>query len=327
MDRQAHHKSDVDSLLSKKEFGSELKQARRALSMSITDVADKLLVSEDIIKAIENSQSDKLPALTFTKGYIRSYARLVAIPADKIISAYLSVAPEQSSSLSSRTALPSQASSNHFFIQVITIAVVVFAVVGFFFWVFQTDFSLHKPDIAQDDVQAVSAQPDSLVTEVISSDTDELPDKPVLLKTDSSQQNTQRPVVVNEVAKRAPVLNNKRDADESHSEVSAGREGTVAGDIDKTTVIKPLVLTAIKASWVEVKDAHGLRLYYQLLDAGKEISLQGVPPYAVFLGNARQVRAEINNEIVAFDQLLVGNRKTVHLIIEADAQVRLGRRP
>jgi len=111
-DNQGRQHSNADSLLRKKEFGSELVKARKALSLTAADVADKLLISEDIIKAIENSQVENLPALTFTRGYIRSYARLVDVPAEEIISAYLSVVPDQKASLSVHSALPAQPSSS-----------------------------------------------------------------------------------------------------------------------------------------------------------------------------------------------------------------------
>jgi len=84
-----------------------------------------------------------------------------------------------------------------------------------------------------------------------------------------------------------------------------------------------LVLNAADSSWVEVKDATEKRLYYQLLNAGEQISLEGQPPYSVFLGNARQVRVEINNQIVDFDHLIKGNRKTVNMKVENNAAVTL----
>ena len=43
-------------------FGEGLKRAREAAGLSIGDVAEKLLVSADIISAIDNSQADALPA-------------------------------------------------------------------------------------------------------------------------------------------------------------------------------------------------------------------------------------------------------------------------
>ncbi|VAW73684.1 hypothetical protein MNBD_GAMMA10-2166, partial [hydrothermal vent metagenome] len=144
--QDTRQESGADHLLRRKDFGSALAKARKSLSLSVTEVSDKLLVSVDIIKAIENSQADNLPALTFTKGYIRNYARLVNISADEIISAYLSVAPEQSSPLSPRPGLPSQASSSHFFIKFISVIFVFSALAVLFYWFYQTDFALHKAD-------------------------------------------------------------------------------------------------------------------------------------------------------------------------------------
>ena len=47
-------------------------------------------------------------------------------------------------------------------------------------------------------------------------------------------------------------------------------------------------------SWVEVYDASGKRLYYNLAPAGDKFEISGAEPLQVFLGNAPGVSVELN---------------------------------
>jgi cytoskeleton protein RodZ len=59
--------------------GARLRAAREAGGLSIEDVASKLKLSPRQINAIEIEDWDALPERTFTRGFMRSYARLVGV--------------------------------------------------------------------------------------------------------------------------------------------------------------------------------------------------------------------------------------------------------
>ncbi len=325
---QAQQHSDADSLLRKKEFGSELAKARRALSLTAADVADKLLISENIVKAIENSQAEDLPALTFTRGYIRSYARLVGVPAEGIISAYLSVAPDQSAPLSAHSALPVQPSSSHFFIKIISAGFVLLALIFLFFKLYDSSTPLHVPDSTQADNSTLTV----VATEKLP--TDDLGNNEpgegaieigITGKADSEVSESAKAVGGKQTDQTSSLdqLTHSQPVQQSNSDVRKPDSAPEAPAAAVSNHGATLVLNAVGSSWVEVKDATAQRLYYQLLNAGEQISLEGQPPYAVFLGNARQVRVEINNQIVDFDHLIKDSRKTVNMKVEGDAAVSL----
>ncbi|MBU0455233.1 MAG: helix-turn-helix domain-containing protein [Pseudomonadota bacterium] len=69
-------------------IGSKLHAAREAMSMSIEDAADHLRVSPQVIQTIETDAYQKEDLNTFTRGYIRSYARLVHVPVEEIEKAF-----------------------------------------------------------------------------------------------------------------------------------------------------------------------------------------------------------------------------------------------
>ena len=57
-----------------------------------------------------------------------------------------------------------------------------------------------------------------------------------------------------------------------------------------------LVLHAEQESWADVRDARDNKLLYENIPAGRSVSIEGVPPFRVFLGNADGVRVEYNGK-------------------------------
>jgi cytoskeleton protein RodZ len=49
-------------------------------------------------------------------------------------------------------------------------------------------------------------------------------------------------------------------------------------------------------SWVEVRDANGERLIYQLQGAGSSRAVRGTPPFRLFLGYADGVQIEVDGQ-------------------------------
>lgn len=66
----------------------------------------------------------------------------------------------------------------------------------------------------------------------------------------------------------------------SASSVSQGGAAPVAG---------PLVLTVTEASWIEVRDAKGIKLLSQQVRPGETLSVNGTPPLKALVGNAAGV--------------------------------------
>lgn len=293
------HESEVDDLLQKKEFGSELRNAREKAGLSISDVAEKLLISTDIIKAIENSQAEALPALTFTQGYIRSYARLFNLPADEVINTYIQMAPNSKQVLTPHSVLPAQKSTNDSFVKVFSFIFMVTGLIVLFFWMDQTDFSL---DINKTDVLPAIKTIESNDTQVNTNIVIELSPLPdAQIKEEFIEVTEAQPVQsANEIE-----LVNKQDPDSSSIVISNDK----------------IIITATGESWCEIQDSEGKRLFYQLLGVDEEIQLEGIAPFEVFLGNAPKVRIEINNKIVDFEHLINANSNIANLKIESTSEV------
>lgn len=68
-------------------IGKLLASARQAKGMTTAEVADKLKLTARQIEAMEAEEFDKLPAAVFVRGFIRNYARLVGLDADRLLAA------------------------------------------------------------------------------------------------------------------------------------------------------------------------------------------------------------------------------------------------
>ena len=65
--------------------GAHLSRAREELGYSVEYVASQLHLRVRIIELLETDQYDKMPQSVFVKGYIRSYAKLLAISSEPLI--------------------------------------------------------------------------------------------------------------------------------------------------------------------------------------------------------------------------------------------------
>jgi cytoskeleton protein RodZ len=69
-------------------IGVMLRTARNQRNLQIEQVAKELHLEPRIITAIENDDQASLPEPIFVQGYLRSYARLLGLPADEVARRY-----------------------------------------------------------------------------------------------------------------------------------------------------------------------------------------------------------------------------------------------
>jgi cytoskeleton protein RodZ len=68
--------------------GAMLRQKREELNKSQLDVAQELHLTEEKIAALESERFDRLPSLLYIRGYLRSYANLLGLPADIVVNKF-----------------------------------------------------------------------------------------------------------------------------------------------------------------------------------------------------------------------------------------------
>jgi cytoskeleton protein RodZ len=77
-----------------------------------------------------------------------------------------------------------------------------------------------------------------------------------------------------------------------------------------------LALSSDEDSWIEISDALGNRLMFDMLRPGDSRTLRGTAPFRVFLGNAPPVSLEVNGKPVSRPR--VSSRNTARFVVESD---------
>ena len=73
---------------SKQSPGALLRQAREASGQTQNAIGEALHLTVHYIKSLENDEYNKLPGLTFVKGYVRAYARFLKLDVDTVLRCY-----------------------------------------------------------------------------------------------------------------------------------------------------------------------------------------------------------------------------------------------
>jgi len=266
------------------DLGVLLTRAREELSLSQKDIASRLNLKEEFIAALDANDFDKLPAPTYVRGYIRSYACAVNLNADGLINIY------EGSAEAPPEILPDvkpavQASSRDKPVKAVTYLVTFTFVILIIAWwqgqhIVSTDFFAINTKTSEGGeypggftyTYDVVYHPDTIEL----SEIDELEDSGLknmkivdLIKTSKSEPDD---ILATEASP---------DLDPQANLIPLENSDTLK-----------MELTA--ESWIEVYDAAGEKLYRNLARPGEIISITGAAPLSVKLGNARAVSVNFN---------------------------------
>ena len=66
-------------------FGASLRRERELRKISLAEVAEGTRIHPKYLEAIEKEQFEKLPGLTFLKGYVRAYGDFVGLNVEELM--------------------------------------------------------------------------------------------------------------------------------------------------------------------------------------------------------------------------------------------------
>lgn len=249
--------SAVDTLLS---VGEQLRQARTAMQLSITDVAQHLKLSAPQIERLENDDFTTL-GLVFSRGFVRQYARHVGLDADTLVAAMVGNTQHKSESISVHNEqIPlSQGLSKYWLILVIiAVSLVIGVPLGIYYWLSSDTVTIAKTSVP--DHKAVTN-----------------PTKPLAsLAPPKAEPVTDKSATSNIIP--ASVV----DAPATETDVNTGRL-SFKFDTD---------------SWVEIRDANKRMILSHLYRTGETAEISGTPPLSLVIGNAAKVSLQYNDQVV-----------------------------
>lgn len=263
--------------------GQILKQARERLGLEQKDISSKLNLQVDTIDAVENDAAEKLPAPTYVRGYIRSYARMVQLNGDELIKLYENDAagpPEIIPDIRQHH----QISSNDKPVKAVTYLITFGLALLLIAWL-QSHYVVEKSAHTNDTVAPETDLP-----------TYDLPATGLPpftasgLSTDLTQQEAE--ALITDI-----MTNNTGMAETSTIDAAIDLATGAAGAGITGTAITPedrVIFTINKDSWIEVYDSGKNRLYLGMGKPGEEINIAGVAPFNVLLGYSPGVVVTFN---------------------------------
>ncbi len=69
--------------------GKELKQVREKIGLELHTVSNETRISLKILESLEEEKFEKLPALVYLKGFLKSYAQCLGLDPQKVVEGYL----------------------------------------------------------------------------------------------------------------------------------------------------------------------------------------------------------------------------------------------
>ena len=262
-------------------YGARLAAQRERAGLSIADVAATLRLHPNQVRAIEQEELARLPALAYVRGFIRSYARVVNLDPEPLLSdlnAKLEPIPESvvDGMATDYDAARAAGRERTFPQWAMGIALVILIALGVLGWQATTQAPAEPPE----QVSAVSpatltaAPPASLP--VADSAT------PAAASESAPNQAAASEAAANSAAVIEPV---PAPADTAEPTVASSRAASGAA---------PTVLLRFAGdSWAEVTDRNGKILLSQLNSAGAEHALDGELPLNVVIGDANFASVEV----------------------------------
>ncbi len=280
--------------------GQRLKRARELQGWTREKVAQSMNLSLRFIEAIENDHYDLLPGVTFARGYIRSYARLMQLDENDVVVKFeQAIEVRQSDPVEVHNPMrmlgnfhehPHWNLSRLSRVLALVVSVCMFA--GGFVWAFHETFNPGPAPEVQASVRPVPVAPPA-VSAVHGA---------LAVKSSSALPVSTTPL--------PPV------ATENTPVVAENNSGTAALALPlDSSGGTPLVIKLSGDAWIRVQDATGAVLAVGMHHAGENLDLAGQAPWHIRLGNAGQVEVLVQGKTL---DLSAYTRNNV-----ADLQVRL----
>lgn len=305
--------------------GAMLKARREKLGLSQQDIADKLFLKSKQINDLENDVIDEKSSVTFTKGYVRNYAKQLGMNSHEVIEAFeryhnqTSVpSSEKLQSFSKRVA--KQTHDDRW--MMVTYVILLLIIAGVVMWWYQQPNDEAVSDVPLTEAVKREAANTPITSEGGASNGTQLGDSDLSSDPASSTSTNNDLLNSNASSIDEPVIDEESDEFAQDGSINEGAISATDTDINESNNLTALVssnsqsepnldiaaesnaapismvFTFVDDCWVNIKDASGEAIAYGVKQKGRVMEIQGVPPVEVTLGAPDNVRISVNGETV-----------------------------
>lgn len=302
-----------DENVEKVEAGTLLKNKRESLGLSQKQIADRLRLRLSIIENIEANNFASDQVATFTRGYLRSYARAVGIAESEVLCALdgcKETQPEEQEMKSFSHKTKREAHDSRIMTLTMGIVIVVLGISSVWWWQNQ-EKSMESLTTETDQELLLEEQPtenqplDFTTLTEAGTEIEPQSGEDAIQAVDSvvnqpSAQSTSSDVVETEIVAESQELPEIQPQQPSVSEEQV--EPTAVAEAPKAeqpaAAENLLVMSFSDDCWIQVKDASGKTLSTGVKKAGQSLNLSGNLPYSVILGAPENVSMTLASEPV-----------------------------
>lgn len=295
--------------------GDMLRQAREQLGYSQIDIANRLRLRLSVINDIESNCFDSEKISTFTRGYVRSYAKYVGLDDVAVVGllddyGHSKPKAQEMQSFSRRT--NHEAHDSRIMGLTWILAVIFVGVTAVWWW---QNSHLDRDLTPAVDVVNVEALTPPAITPAV--------------KPSAAVATATTDAVVTDVPAAATTSVNvdatpTADTKPATAAVESAAVTATDTDIKDTVAVTPVTTAEVEAApalqltfaadcWVDIRDANGKRLESGIKTAGQTLDINGKAPFRVRLGVPSAVKIEIKGQPFDLSRYPAGRPVTLTL--------------
>ena len=305
--------------------GQMLKEARIALKLTKKEVAQKLNFTTALIDSIENEEFNNRLPTTYTRGYLKNYAKLVNVACEDVLASYelLGVAAVQQAEMQSFSQITKKQAENSrlmWFSYLILAFLIALTVI---WWQQEHQQNQNANDIVKapkitvkrGSVEPQSVNEEALAKESKATNQNNIKSQTALANTPSLPTANQETINNNQAEGVSPseLEKNQQASQITHNEntqssLSQQRaEPTTSAAPITANMISAIVFTFNGDCWVNIYDATGERVAWGIKKADYIMNIKGQAPFSITLGKPELVSINYNGAEVDMSQFGAGN--------------------
>jgi len=310
--------------------GDILQQERQRLGLNEKEVADQLHITMHYVKALESNSYEKLPGAVFAKGYLKSYALLLGLDFEDLMSRYDEFTHQQNAESAQESRLLIAIKKKDRNKPLVIVSLIIFVTGFLVLWLANSYFSEEsvsdvpasvegaqniRPALSQVNESQVTTPPQltlEVETEENSAPTDQSTITPSLeelsviaseplveVDLDSNVDSSSAVISETSGSEGSPSLEDLASASQAlRVEQAAGAKASSQPRVITIEAIGSdlLRISFIGESWIEVNDSESRQIYRDIREAGDVLEITGSAPFNILLGDAPFINMSLNGD-------------------------------
>jgi cytoskeleton protein RodZ len=299
--------TELDEFMEVLSPGAMLSEARKALSLSQEFISSKLNLKIGLVEDLENDIFDPSMPITFNRGYLANYAKLVGVEVEDILASYdaLDAATIQRSEMLSFSKETSKQAEHSRVMWLSYLIVAVFIGLTVLWWLQE---SRQQSDGSSNVLPTTTTAPAEAVSNDIATlnlESSSLADEPTPVNDNVLL------IEKKDEAELALDTTTKALIDEANVDLNASAN-IVVNDVSqpaepKVAAISTAVFTFKGDCWVNIYDATGERIAWGVKKSGYVMTIQGIAPLRITVGKPELASIVFNDQPVDMSAFNVGN--------------------